>query len=131
MPALPWSTGKTVDPDHECMIMASRLPLAGFRHLPAFIRATLKIRKQLSTADGLIGYSLDAHPMSKTFWTLSAWESREALEAFSRANPHHTIVAGIRPHMRPTTFVFWTAPASELPITWAEARRRVDEQAAR
>jgi len=85
MPALPWSTGKTVDPDHECMIMASRLPLAGFRHLPAFIRATMKIRKQLSTADGLIGYSLDAHPMSKTFWTLSAWESREALEAFSRA----------------------------------------------
>ena len=105
--------------------MASRLPLASFRYLPAFFRATMHIRKQLSTASGLVGYSLDAQLARKTFWTLSAWESREALDRFSRANPHNTDVTIIRPHMHPTTFVFWTARGTDVPVRWDEARRRL------
>jgi len=127
MPALPWSAAEPVDSDHECAVMASRLPLAHYRNIIGFLRATMKIRRQLATAEGLVGYALDAHPLGKTFWTVSAWESREALEAFSRADPHRSSVAAIRPRMRPTTFVFWTAPASELPIAWSEVRRRVAE----
>jgi hypothetical protein len=50
---------------------------------------------------------------------------QEALDAFSRANPHATIITTIRAHMRPTTFVFWSARGSELPPRWDEARRRV------
>jgi heme-degrading monooxygenase HmoA len=125
MPALPWVYRTRPPADRDCVMMASVLPLAGFRYLPAFLGATRKIRKQLATADGLIGYSLDAHPLAKMFWTLSAWESREALDAFSRADPHRTEIAGIRPHMRPTTFVFWDATVGDLPGNWADARRRV------
>lgn len=130
MPALPWSSIKPAAADQECVIMASRLPLARYRHISGFLRATVRIRRQLAGADGLVGYSLDAHPLGKTFWTLSAWESQEALETFSRANPHHVSIEGIRPHMRPTTFVFWTAKGADLPIPWSEARRRVNEEAA-
>jgi hypothetical protein len=131
MPALPWTKATTFEPDHECVIMASRLPLARYRQIPAFMAATMKIRRQLANAEGLIGYALDAKLFGKTFWTLSAWESRAALEAFSNANPHRARIDQMRPHMRPTTFVFWTANASELPPAWAEVRRRVDEQAAK
>lgn len=130
MPALPWTTGTTVDPDHECVIMASRLPLARYRHIPRFLAATMKIRRQLAGAEGLLGYALDAKLLRKTFWTLSAWDNQQALDAFSMANPHRTRVNEIRPHMRPTTFVFWTANASDLPPAWADARRRIEEQAA-
>ncbi len=130
MPALPWTTAKTTDPDHECVIMASRLPLARYRQIPTFLAATMKIRRQLASAEGLIGYSLDAKLLRKTFWTLSAWESREALDAFSSADPHQARVGRIRPHMRPTTFAFWTAKASDLPVRWADARRRIDQQPA-
>ena len=125
MPALPWVHLTRPPADSDCVMMASVLPLTSYRYLPAFFGATRKIRRQLATAEGLIGYSLDAHPVAKTFWTLSAWESRAALDAFSRADPHRTEVAAIRPRMQPTTFVFWNAKVSDLPGNWAEARRRV------
>lgn len=128
MPALPWVTGSPVDPDHECVVMASRLPLARYRHIPGFMRATMQIRRQLAGTDGLVGYALDAKLLSKTFWTVSAWQSREALDRFSRANPHAVRVSAIRSHMRPSTFVFWTGRAGDLPINWAEVRRRIDAE---
>ena len=128
MPALPWVTGSPVDAGHECVVMASRLPLAHYRHIPGFMRATMQIRRQLAAADGLVGYALDATLLRKTFWTMSAWQSQEALDAFSHANPHSARIAAIRPRMRPTTFVFWTCRASELPISWTEVRRRVEEE---
>lgn len=126
MPALPWTSRAEPDPDSEYVVMASRLPLARYRNVPAFLAATLNIRRQLADAEGLIGYSLDAHLLAKTFWTLSAWRSRDALEAFSRADPHRSRVAAIRPNMRPSSFVFWTCKGRELPIRWDEARRRIE-----
>ena len=105
--------------------MASRLPLARYRDMPAFLRATMAIRGQLAQASGLVGYSLDAHLAQKTFWTVSAWDSQDALDAFSRADPHRSRVGVIRPRMRPTTFTFWTVRGVDLPISWTEARRRI------
>jgi hypothetical protein len=93
--------------------------------MPAFLRATMAIRTQLAGASGLIGYSLDAHLAGKTFWTLSAWESQNVLDAFSQADPHRSRVSAIRPRMRPTTFRFWTVRGADLPVSWDEARRRI------
>lgn len=67
--------------------MASRLPLRGYRYIPGFLRWTLWIRGQLAEAPGLVGYSLDAKLFRRTFWTLSAWTSREAVEEFGGAGP--------------------------------------------
>jgi hypothetical protein len=132
MPALPWTTISPPDPGREYRVMASQLPLARYRDIPAFLSATMAIRTQLASAGGLIGYSLDAQLAGKTFWTVSAWDSQDALDAFSRADPHRTRVGVIRPRMRPTTFTFWTVPGADLPISWAEARRHIaDSQAGR
>jgi heme-degrading monooxygenase HmoA len=125
MPALPWTTFSPPDPGREYRVMASRLPLARYRDIPAFLRATMAIRAQLAHASGLIGYSLDAHLARKTFFTVSAWDSQDALDAFSHADPHRSRVSAIRPRMRPTTFTFWAVPGADLPISWAEARRRI------
>ena len=125
MPALAWTRISDPIPDREYLVMASRLPLASHRHIPAFLRATMAIRSQLSASVGLIGYTLDAHLWHKTFWTLSAWDSRAALDRFSSSSPHRALVEGIRPHMLPTTFVFWTVRGTEIPVSWSEARRRV------
>jgi hypothetical protein len=125
MPALPWTTFSPPDPARDYVAMASRLPLARYWDLPAFLGATLAIRTQLASASGLIGYALDAHLARKAFYTVSAWESQDALDAFSRADPHRSRVSVIRPRMRPTTFTFWTVPGADLPISWAEVRRRI------
>ncbi len=71
-------------------------------------------------------YALDAKLFEKTFWTVSAWRSREQLEAFAATDPHRRDVGKVRPNMDPTTFVFWTAKAGDLPIAWDEARRRIE-----
>jgi heme-degrading monooxygenase HmoA len=87
--------------------------------------ATMAIRNQLAHADGLIGYALDAQLLHKTFWTLSVWESQEALQRFNHHDPHHARVERIRPGMLPAAFVFWNTRGSALPIPWDEARRRL------
>jgi hypothetical protein len=125
MPALPWTTFSPPDPARDYVAMASALPLARYRDLPRFLRAAMAIRGQLAQASGLVGYALDAHLARKTFWTVSAWDSQDALDAFSRADPHHGRVGIIRPRMRPTTFTFWTVRGADLPISWTEARRRI------
>ena len=128
MPALPWFQASTADPGTELTVMASRLPLHAYRHIPGFLRWTMRIRGQLADAPGLVGYSLDARVVRKTFWTLSAWTSGEAIETFVRRDPHRAGMTAIRPHMRGPAFVFWTATPKDLPLRWDEARARIDEK---
>ena len=140
MPPLPWSRISTVDPGTEVTVVATRLPLRSYRHIPGFLRWTLRIRRQLAqgpsgpgsgaATSGLVGYSLDAHLLRKTFWTVSAWTGQAEIEAFVHQDPHAAGMVAIRPHMGESTFVFWTATAEDLPIRWADVRRRVEAKAA-
>jgi hypothetical protein len=109
------------------MVMASRLPLRSHLRIPGLLKATWRIRRQLAEAPGLVGYALDAKLFAKTFWTVSAWRSKEQLEAFAATDPHRGDVGKVRSHMNPTTFVFWTAAAADVPIGWDDVRRRIEE----
>lgn len=131
MPKLPWTEIESVPPDTEVTVMASRLPLRRYRHVPRFLAGTLRIRRQLARSEGLVGYALDAQLARKTFWTVSAWTGRDYLYAFDGADPHRTAKEGIRPQMEPSTFVLWTGRAADLPIAWDEVRRRLDERRAK
>ena len=86
--------------------------------------------RQLERTDGLVGYTLLAQPMKKTFWTLSAWTDQAHLDTFARAMPHLAIIRKLRPRMGPTKFTFWTVQGSALPITWDEAIERLMSSAA-
>jgi hypothetical protein len=79
MPKLPWASISEVPADTEVTIMGSRLPLRSYRHIPRFLWATLRIRKQLARSQGLVGYALDAELTRKTFWTVSAWVGNDEL----------------------------------------------------
>ena len=125
MPALPWNGSDAPQPDREYVVMASRLPLRSYRRVPGFLRLTAAVRRQLAGAPGLAGYSLRTDLPRKTFFTLSAWESQERLDAFARAMPHAEVMARLRPHMAPTTFVHWTVRGSSLPPAWDEALARL------
>jgi len=131
MPALPWTKTGTPEPDAVLTVMASRLPLRSHRDLPRFFRHTWLVRRQLLRSPGLVGFSLDAHPLGKTFWTVSAWSSRPDLGAFDRSGPHGAAKAAIRPTMRPSTFVMWTCHPEDLPISWDEVRERIAAVATR
>ena len=129
MPAIPWSAAQQPDPDAEYVVMASRLPLRHFRHIPRFLRATLAIRRQLRTTPGLVGYALDAQLFRKTFWTLSAWTDEDSLQAFVRAEPHHTVMANSPAHgaagVRVPT-ALGPGPTSGLGVRARDALRRAE-----
>ncbi|HEY2985352.1 MAG TPA: hypothetical protein VGJ38_14445 [Jatrophihabitantaceae bacterium] len=125
MPVLPWTRLADPEPGRDYVVLASRLPLRRYRNIPAFLHASRAVRAQLAATKGVLGYSLDAKPIAKTFWTLSAWEDEETLRRFSQADPHWSQITDIRPYMLASTFVQWTVAGSELPPKWTDARRRV------
>jgi hypothetical protein len=131
MPALPWINVETADHDADLTIIASRLPLRSHRHVPRFLWHTWLVHRQLARSPGLVGCSMDARPLAKTFWTVSAWTNRPDLGGFDRSSPHRAAKDAIRSAMLPSTFVMWSCRAGSLPITWREVRGRVEAAAIR
>ncbi|MBN3932683.1 DUF3291 domain-containing protein [Streptomyces verrucosisporus] len=128
MPKLPWTTISPADPADEAVVMASRLEVASLRHVPRFFWFSLVSWRQVRRSPGAFGASLIAQLGRGVFWTLSAWESREALYAYAKTEPHNSIMKRLRPTMRESHFVFWTVPAERLPISWEDARARLAEE---
>jgi len=125
MPASPWRTFGSADPNSDFVALLSYLPLKNYSRVFPFFVYTSQVMKQLATANGLLGYSLFARPLSKRFWTLSAWVNEEALRAFVQCPPHLRIMAALAPHMGETKFVRWTVKGSQLPLQWDEALPRL------
>jgi hypothetical protein len=71
--------------------------------------------------------SLRAEPNRRTFWTLSAWADREALQAFARSGYHRSVMLNYRDRMAGSHFHTWTdsGPDAARP-TWDDAMRRYD-----
>ncbi|MFF0062929.1 DUF3291 domain-containing protein [Streptomyces sp. NPDC005279] len=129
MPTLPWVTPNPAPPGAQAFVMASRFEVRSFGDVPRFFWKSLAAWRQARSAPGAFGASLVARPTKRVFLTLSAWESRDALYAYARTEPHRGIMTGLRATMRDSTFTFWDVPVEQLPIGWDEAERRIAEQA--
>jgi len=125
MPASPWRTLGSPAPNSDVVALLSYLPLKSYWRVLPFFLYTTQVMKQLASAQGVLGYSLLARPLSKQFWTLSAWQNAEALQAFVQHPPHVRIMEALTPHMGKKKFVRWTLKGSQLPLLWDEALRRL------
>ncbi|MFJ9460420.1 DUF3291 domain-containing protein [Kitasatospora sp. NPDC101447] len=130
MPTLPWITPNPAVPGTSAVVMASRFEVRSLADVPRFFVRSLAVWRQLRRAPGALGASLIARPLRRTFYTLSVWESREALNAFAAAEPHRSVMRGLRGTMKESTFTFWPTPVERLPITWADAHARIDAERA-
>ncbi|AXG83047.1 DUF3291 domain-containing protein [Streptomyces paludis] len=129
MPTLPWVKPNPARPDTSAFVMASRLEVRSKKDVPRFFLKSLSAWGQVRKAPGALGASLEAQLIGGVFYTLSAWESRDALYAYARAEPHKSIMIGLRATMRDSTFTFWEVPVEQLPIDWKDAKRHIEEQA--
>ncbi|MFE6837915.1 MULTISPECIES: DUF3291 domain-containing protein [unclassified Streptomyces] len=130
MPDIPWSTPTQASPDAEVYVMASRFETATLAGAVRFFLKTPGIVLQIRKASGAHGVALRARVLRRTFLTLSAWEDRDALYRFAGSEPHRSSSRAASAHMKESAFTFWTVRASELPIGWEEAERRLAEQKA-
>ncbi|MCY0935112.1 DUF3291 domain-containing protein [Streptomyces sp. H34-S4] len=108
--------------------MASRFEVKSLSDVPRFFVRALAAWSQLKKSPGAVEASLIAEPFKRTFWTLSAWESREAVYAYARAEPHRGIMSELRPTMKTSVFTFWELPVAELPLDWTDAGKRLEAQ---
>jgi quinol monooxygenase YgiN len=125
MPDLPWTAAAEWEPGGEYLVMASHLPLRSISSTLRFFRAVSAIRKQLSSTEGLVGYTLRAKPLARDYWTLSVWKDRAALEQFMRTPPHVRLMGSLKPFMGPTRFVQWEITTGDGRPTWTEAFERL------
>ncbi|MEU6311310.1 DUF3291 domain-containing protein [Streptomyces sp. NPDC047014] len=130
MPDIPWSTPHRPDPGAEVYVMASRFETATLAGALRFLLRSPGIIRQVRAAPGAHGAALRARVLGRTFLTLSAWEDRDALYRFARAEPHRSGSRAAAAYTKESAFTFWTVPASELPIGWDEAERRLAERGA-
>jgi hypothetical protein len=89
----------------------------------------MAIRRQVLSAEGAVGVALNTE-LPRTFFTLSAWRDRDALDTFVGSEPHLSTMRRYRAVMADARFVFWTVSADTLPPSWSEAQRRLSEAGA-
>ena len=128
---LPWSTGPADASEGPHSAMASRFKLKRHRDVVPFLRASMRLRKEAAAAPGNVGLGLAANPFTKTFWTLSTWESQDALRAFVAGEPHRAVVARFKDASASADFTFWDIAAPATPPTWQQATIRLAGRAAR
>ncbi|GGC15002.1 hypothetical protein GCM10011494_37280 [Novosphingobium endophyticum] len=68
-------------------VSLTRLKLRRFWHLPAFLRHANASAEQLKNTPGFTGGYL-AFNWKWTFWTVSCWQSREAMRAYRGSGAH-------------------------------------------
>src|SRR5215472_1481095 len=125
---LPWGAAARPAADGaEAYVMASKFELTSGWRTPAFLAQAIRAWRQARRSTGVLGVTLRAQPLRLSYWTLSAWTGKAALDAFAGAEPHRTIMRRVRPWAKTATFRFWTADAGQLTPDrlWAEAERRI------
>ena len=124
-PPLPWRTMTPVDPDDSYVVTMTRLPLRRHARIPAVMRATWRIVRELARSDGLVGYSLKADLIAKTFWTISAWKSTASLESFVGSDVHLRAMTDIGPHMNEPRIDTTVMQGTDVPPSWPHVRQRL------
>jgi len=132
MPTLPWTPARSTAPPADALVLGSRLELRHYRSIPGFMRAAMKVRKQVLHSKGALGVSLLAQPLHKTFWTLSAWTDQGSLDEFVATLPHRDVMGRFHARLIDPKFVSWMVPGAALPKPhsnakelWREAKTRL------
>ncbi len=120
-----WKSFIHAQENREYLALLSYLPLKRYSAIPKFLKYVSKIDQQLQTANGLIGYSLQAQPLLRKFWTLSVWEDSDALMAFVRSIPHGDVMKLLASDMDQTNFAQWKIQGSAIPPDWIGAKERM------
>jgi hypothetical protein len=120
-----WKTFVPLDKGREYVAMLTYLPLKRYRKIPLFFRYTARIQGQLRDTPGAVGYALRAQIFTRQFWTLSVWDSDQALMDFVIKVPHGEAMKMIAPHMGETNFARWKLLGSDFPPKWNDAIARM------
>ena len=96
------------------VMVVTRLRLKDPSVLDAFFTAAVAVLEQAKKSAGSLGSDAlaEAHD---TWWTVTAWADRAAMEAFVGAEPHLSTMARLDDWCDEATFVDWEQASPDLP----------------
>lgn len=105
------------------VIVVTRLRLKDPELFTEFFESAVAVVEQAKASQGNLAADVFADA-NYTFWTRTAWESRELMNGFVGSEPHRRTMVRIDGWCDEATFVDWDQSAAEMP-SWQEAHERL------
>jgi len=93
------------------------------RFMPLFAWHALRSNQQVQRAEGFLHGAL-LPDREWTFWTMTAWESQEAMRGYMLAGDHKKAMPHLMEWCDEASVAHWEQEAAVLP-SWEEADRRM------
>jgi hypothetical protein len=106
-------------------ISVTRLRIRSFLYLPQFIWHTQKSARQAGRSHGFLGGRV-LREVRNTFWTITAWESNAAMDAYRTQGAHRDVMPRLLDWCDEASVAHWMQETRELP-SWQEAYKRLIE----
>jgi hypothetical protein len=107
----------------EFLSIATFLPVKRWVNVLPFLRMSSRVSAQLRETE-VVRFGLKTNIPKKQFWTLSIWQSREAMRTFIGAEPHATAMKKFAQWAGDAAaFVEWSN--TEGSINWEEAMEKL------
>ena|SRR5437879_4977056 len=97
----------------------TRLRVRFVRYLPGFVWKTFLAQRQIMRASGFFGGKLLVDTR-RTFWTLTVWESEQAMKAFRGSGAHARVMPRLVEWCDEAAYAHWVSTNDTLP-DWPEA----------
>ncbi len=104
-------------------VSVTRLRVRSWRHLPAFLVASLRSALQARRAKGNLAVSVLGEARN-TFWTRSLWTDAAAMKSFMASGAHRTIMPHLLEWCDEASLAHWTQDSAEKP-PWDEVHQRM------
>jgi hypothetical protein len=104
-------------------VSITRLRIRAIRFLPQFVLYAFRAREQARAAEGYAVGALLAD-RRRTFWTMTVWESADAMRAFMLTGAHKAAMPRLLDWCDEAGVVHWEQPDPALP-SWREADDRL------
>ena len=108
------------------LIVITRLRLKDPALFDQFFAAAVAVVEQATKSEGNLGADVLADA-NNTYWTRTAWQGREQMDAFVGALPHLHTMDRIADWCDEATFTDWEQPTADLPDWQTSYRRLVAE----
>jgi quinol monooxygenase YgiN len=108
------------------VIVVTRLRLKDHSVEEEFYDAALAVMEQVNGTDGSLGSDALADE-NNVWWTLTAWQDRDAVQAFVNTEPHLSTMAMVDEWCDEATFVYWEQSTPDLPDWQTSFNRLVED----
>ncbi|HEY6280072.1 MAG TPA: antibiotic biosynthesis monooxygenase, partial [Streptosporangiaceae bacterium] len=105
------------------VIVVTRLRLMDPALFDEFFASAVAVVEQATSSEGNIGADVLAEA-NNTYWTRTAWQGRDSMDAFVGTEPHLGTMDRIADWCDEATFVDWEQAGTDLP-DWQEGYRRI------